>query len=988
MPGIFGGIVLHRSSFVRDLTAHSIANFALDAVTCRKLEVPHFIREGETRFKRLFDGIMKNGPRITEREHGAASKTSPPERLPIQSQAVSKRFDAVAPSILLDPCDGLRLGPWLAEPALHGGLIAQRKTIDAILFSYSEDERERVVHQPKTFDAPENLERRRLEPFAVGFEQIGEEGPRNDPASLWIGRLGQRADELDANGESADVDERTVTKAFRSMWREKLGVDSRSVGRVFIDKDVGRPFEADACVERAHRRMGETKIGGGRASNMDPWLIEEERMGPPRALGARALNDQSDRHVERPYRSLARGQISRGLPRVAIVVSRLCRKLDNSPTDRALSRGPRSIAAKRVTMAGIERRDRHNPRVRLGGLPIELAEDDLPGGFEADAHDLGVGGVGIRSAFLPRIGSRLRLRLVSPEGGRPIEARGEVVWRDDAGPHEGAFGLRFDAMDGASAEEIARLIEVQRSGKGGPSLEAIEAIELEEPPHAEPSSEAPGEIEQTPRSENVDLHLDGVGESLEALLVHDGGDLVTLEQSLDFLSLGRGAALGDGRRGEIAAIELRVDNGLPRLAITLSFDEAFSEGSSLEGAHASDTAQSDGVDDDFVEASHVFAKGVRISSAGELEAVMEPLFEAEEAAREAVRLGEPLEAAARVVGEASGDTFGAAGDEAFESDKPASDLGYERQARHDATGAIEHDERLDAAEAAFFEQPRFQGTYVERPHDPLIEEPTGALVELRRFALRARLGAVEGYRRMKPHVERLATKFGARSSRILGTTFDAIMAFLRSIVVRSRHFTRAFVTRLLDRSSLEEAVPQNRPRRQQNAPEVPLESRKKSRTQLIVALGALLGLVAAFGWLVTGVKGREADESLPSAAESAPENEVAGSALQLPPSPGIDSSVAYGAENIPSAMIFELTLEGEPLTIRGEPFAEGVRVHIPDARALSRAGVIAANHPDIEYASIRNLEDGAELELRFVPGREPAYRVELRGLTLRVALSP
>lgn len=623
-------------------------------------------------------------------------------------------------------------------------------------------------------------------------------------------------------------------------------------------------------------------------------------------------------------------------------------------------------------MAGIERRDKHNPRVRLGGLPVELVEDDLPGGFEADAHDLGVGGVGVRSAFLPKLGSRLHLRLISPADGSPIEASGEVVWRDDAGPHEGAFGLRFDAMDGASAEELARLLEGQMSAADGPAIPAIEAIRIEEPDEAHPLhedlSERSGDAEEV-MNEHVELYLDGVGDSLDALLVHDGGDLVTLEQSLDFLTLGRGAALGDGRRGEIASIELRTEGGLPRLAITLSFvpEEALSVGESEE--------------DEFHEASHIFAKELRTSSAGELEAVVEPLFEP--AAYEPERSGVESEDGFFEDAQQTYDAF------PYQADEPSSEA---------AEREVSRDEVFDEpVEEAFFNQAPYQGTWVERPnsHPADGEDPSGALLELRRFAVRAKLSASEQYQRARPHLARFFTKARARSARLFGETLSAIFLFIRSIALRSKHFVHAFLGRLLDRPDAAELAanaPPNRLRKQQGAPDVSLESRKKSRTQLIIGLGVLLALIAAIGWMVGG--GEEAGE-VASSTEATMDGATAAADSPRGALPAaaagqgfVDSSVAYGADSIPDAMIFELTLEGEPLTIRGEKAGDSVRVHIPEARALSRAGVIAANHPDIEYAAIRNLEDGAELELRFVPGREPAYRVELRGLVLRVSLAP
>ena len=66
---------------------------------------------------------------------------------------------------------------------------------------------------------------------------------------------------------------------------------------------------------------------------------------------------------------------------------------------------------------------------------------------------------------------------------------------------------------------------------------------------------------------------------------------------------------------------------------------------------------------------------------------------------------------------------------------------------------------------------------------------------------------------------------------------------------------------------------------------------------------------------------------------------------------------------------------------------DGFSITIPGSLSLSRAGPIAAAHPDVEHASILNRGDFSELTLRFVAGRHPAYRVEARGPAIEITVA-
>ena len=80
---------------------------------------------------------------------------------------------------------------------------------------------------------------------------------------------------------------------------------------------------------------------------------------------------------------------------------------------------------------------------------------------EGALGNLGEGGIFIHAPAPYPAGTRLalRFRLRSPEGGRTLRARGEVVWvRRAGGARLAGFGVRFTEIDPADAGVIARLL--------------------------------------------------------------------------------------------------------------------------------------------------------------------------------------------------------------------------------------------------------------------------------------------------------------------------------------------------------------------------------------------------------------------------------------------------------------------------------------------------------------------------------------------------
>ncbi len=96
---------------------------------------------------------------------------------------------------------------------------------------------------------------------------------------------------------------------------------------------------------------------------------------------------------------------------------------------------------------------------------------------------------------------------------------------------------------------------------------------------------------------------------------------------------------------------------------------------------------------------------------------------------------------------------------------------------------------------------------------------------------------------------------------------------------------------------------------------------------------------------------------------------------------------AFGADSVANGEKYVLRMSNPVVELDGIIEADGFSVTIPGSLALSRAGPIATAHPDVEHASILNRGDFSELTLRFVAGRQPAYRVEARGPSIEITIA-
>ncbi|MDQ3034427.1 MAG: PilZ domain-containing protein, partial [Myxococcota bacterium] len=216
--------------------------------------------------------------------------------------------------------------------------------------------------------------------------------------------------------------------------------------------------------------------------------------------------------------------------------------------------------------AQIDRRSHGLHRLPVD-LMVELSHDGDEDVYEADAIDLGRGGLGLRASVLPEVGQRLKCRFEVPGQDGLCEAQAEVVWAEDAGRWSGAFGVRFEAMDARTAS----------------ALDAIAPAPIEDP----------GTPEELRAPRTVKLRLDGFGSAIEGEIVSDG-DTIAIEQAMPFLQIGRGAEIEQGAmkvRAVLERVRLRVENGTPRLVLELAPELPAAEAREPERRDADSTIQ-------------------------------------------------------------------------------------------------------------------------------------------------------------------------------------------------------------------------------------------------------------------------------------------------------------------------------------------------------------------------------------------------------------
>ena len=137
--------------------------------------------------------------------------------------------------------------------------------------------------------------------------------------------------------------------------------------------------------------------------------------------------------------------------------------------------------------------------------------------------------------------------------------------------------------------------------------------------------------------------------------------------------------------------------------------------------------------------------------------------------------------------------------------------------------------------------------------------------------------------------------------------------------------------------------------------------------------------------------GRASDTSAstaPSATASVSAGPVTATPAATPAASAgpVTTGRAFGAERVDGGQTVSLRMSLAPTTLEGQADAHGFTVTIRGALSLDRAATIARSNPAVDRASVLNRGDHAVLDVRFVEGRSPAYRVEIRGETVDITI--
>lgn len=607
--------------------------------------------------------------------------------------------------------------------------------------------------------------------------------------------------------------------------------------------------------------------------------------------------------------------------------------------------------------AATDRRVDDGARVPLD-LWIRLAHEDYEDTFDADGVDISAGGLALRSEYLPEVGDRLRCRFDCPPTGDEIEIDGEVVWAHDAGERKGEFGLSFGRLADQVQDSLRQLV-----------------------------TELGGEAGTVAR-----LHLDGVMTPIEAEILERDPEWLTVEQELPFLEIGMGVTIENGGgapRGRLASVDLRIENGTPRLVLSVELDR-------LDGKAFDDDEAFDEDEEAFDRDDGGLIDGRSVQTLDEPD---EALFAAEE-----------LEA----------------------SDATMQDEELPEELR----GAIDEGTPFERDEVKVFAIEAQDGAHRQRddreaitPGD-LMAEPVDRLealrVQLGVFARAAHESLGEARQKAKPAL----TAFWAKLVAFFGMLRDKGGPRAVAFLAKAQELGSRVKLRPAKRRTT--AVPRKRIagaplRRKQHAEAEPTPRRSGRRIAALSAL-AFAGVGAgAYALAFDGEEPPAAEQPVaavvsppasapapqpapaPEAAEAlieppveapAPAEEVAppepeGGPLAEPSYPTLRDATAsgpvseglwFGAASVADGRTATIRMSQPVTSLRGTRQEDGFSVTVPGALSLDPAGPIAAANPSVERAMILNRGDHAVLTVRFVAGRRPSYRVVARGRAIEISI--
>ena len=254
----------------------------------------------------------------------------------------------------------------------------------------------------------------------------------------------------------------------------------------------------------------------------------------------------------------------------------------------------------------------------------------------------------------------------------------------------------------------------------------------------------------------------------------------------------------------------------------------------------------------------------------------------------------------------------------------------------------------------------------------------------------------------KSATDQLTSTVGSARAAVTGGLLPRITTNIKELSALIARFIGALRSQLDDK-----------PRRKQvprsEAARAHLKNTRRNGRRYLLVVAMACGIVAAgwgvYVWAASGTEAAteaeaEAEAASETAAETASETAAAtetgneagdgAAAYEVQGAPLPPESVrgtVFGADSVAGGETYVLRMSNPVAEMDGIVEADGFSVTIPGSLSLSRAGPIATAHPDVEHASILNRGDFSELTIRFVAGRQPAYRVEARGPAVEITIA-
>ncbi len=669
--------------------------------------------------------------------------------------------------------------------------------------------------------------------------------------------------------------------------------------------------------------------------------------------------------------------------------------------------------------------------------------------YDADALDVSSRGLRLRSAVLPDVGQALSCRFELPETGELCEARGRVAWSNDAG-RDGEFGVSFDELGPGVSEALERftlergpttLDEVSEPAASAPSAGEEPARSSREGSLARVHLDgvaSPIDAEITGRDE---LRLD-VAQALPflelgrgALVECDGGAerrrlehvSLRIEGGMPTLILGLVAEISSSA-GFVSAPGASADATLE----DASRDELLEAALAPEGSPSAREERASAVD----EASKGSSGPARARSQKSVEPA---LFSDTD-----VSFGEGNEAAlaarARKLDEVRRVLLESRDEEELASRE---ETGTELRERLDVLGARAREawrstrDRVGPSAARALAWLRASVVLLTTRTGPTLARARGAiagalararawlgeLLSERLPQLSARLGVAKEKRRttaVPPSSEQNLTPSAAprRARRAFAAVEEeverarprvALRWVLLALVALGAVGSLAYLIGASPSEPAPIVVPTSVAQAASPAPsptapsegiappseaasaEAPSESAPAIVEPLpppppTSALGEPTtehGRLPMPGYPSIERASASAASSEPSGASAPSSADVTPSAPAAAP---VTSGASFGSERVAGGQSTTLRMSVAPSVLEGQASADGFIVTIRGALSLDRAAPIARSNPAVDRASILNRGDHSVLEVRFVEGRSPAYRVAIRGQAVEVTI--